>query len=126
MGDFGLTAPVVGWWDRVRAEVDLMAVNDESRTVRVGTCKRNPGRLLSNLTRFDGHIQRFLSSNRHLDGWRVEKVAIAPSLDAAHRRARAQAGYLPQDLTDLTDGFAAARPSGRNGATPDWRRWSAG
>jgi hypothetical protein len=35
----------------------------------------------------------------------VEKVAIAPTLDADQRRTATSAGYLAQDLNDLTAGL---------------------
>ena len=105
VGDFPLLAPAVGWWDHKGAGVDLVAERADGRAVLVGTCKRNPDKLVADLPRFDGHIERLLTREprlRHLD---VHRVAIAPRLDAAHREVAAARGYRALDLNDLTAGL---------------------
>jgi AAA+ ATPase superfamily predicted ATPase len=102
VGDFPLSAPAAGWWDRTGAEVDLVAQDADGRRLRLGSCKRSPDKLIADLPRFDGHIARLLAKHPELEGWSVEKVAIAPALTPNHRRAIERAGYLPQDLHDLT------------------------
>lgn len=104
VGDFPLSAPVSGWWDRVGAEVDLVAQDEPGKRIRLGTCKRSADKLVADLPRFDAHVDRLLDRHRELGGWSVEKVAIAPSLSPEHRRACARAGYLAQDLGDLCEG----------------------
>ena len=59
IGDFPLTARIAGYWNRRNTELDLVACNDETRTLRIGTCKRNPDRLISDLSTFDKHIESF-------------------------------------------------------------------
>jgi hypothetical protein len=105
VGDFPVSNRVQGWWDRVGAEVDLVAQDAASRRLRVGSCKRSPDRLIGDLGRFDGHVQRLLKRHTELADWSIEKVAIAPQLDDEHRLAIQRAGYLPQDLTDLLQGL---------------------
>ncbi len=107
LGDFALTQAIHGWWDRNDTELDLVALDDESKRLRLGTCKRNPDRLIADLSRFDGHVERFLDTRagRRFADWTVEKVAISPVLDGAQRQAVERAGYLPQDLGDLTEGL---------------------
>lgn len=105
LGDFPLTAEIRGWWDRNDTEIDLVAVDEDNRHLRLGSCKRNADRLVSDLPAFDGHIQRFLTAFQRFGSWTVERVAIAPTLDAGHRRRAVAAGYLPQDLTELTEGL---------------------
>ena len=105
LGDFALTEQIQGYWDRSGTEIDLIVLDGDSRAVRFGSCKRNPDRLVGDLGRFDGHIARFLALGKRFDGWRIEKVAIAPALDEEHRRQIERAGYLPQDLDDLTRGL---------------------
>ncbi len=110
IGSFGLTQRVQGYWDRSDTEIDLVAVAADDETIRLGTCKRSPDKLVSDLTRFDGHAARFLAASPRFRGWTVEKVAIAPALDADQRRAIAEHGYLAEDLNDLTRGLET--PSG--------------
>lgn len=105
VGDFNLTARIEGYWDRVDTEIDLVALDEESRTIRFGTCKRNGERLIDDLALLEGHVNRFLEGHRRFSGWRVEKVAIAPEIDAALRQEIASRGVLPQSLEDLTKGF---------------------
>ena len=105
VGDFPLTQRVQGFWDRGGTELDLVALNEHERVVRLGTCKRSADRLAPDFARFDGHIERFLELSDRLRGWRVEKVAIATRHDDASRRAAERAGYIAQDLGDLTEGL---------------------
>jgi|AMFO01.1.fsa_nt_gi Predicted ATPase (AAA+ superfamily) len=105
VGDFPLAAPVAGWWDRKGAEVDLVAERADGCGVLVGTCKRNPDKLVADLPRFDAHIERLLVRVPRLGSLDMQRVAIAPALEPAHRRACERAGYAPQDLADLTAGL---------------------
>ena len=108
IGSFGLTRRVQGYWDRSDTEIDLVAVAEDEKTVRLATCKRSPDSLVADLPRFDGHVGRFLAASPRFHGWTVQKVAIAPALDADHRRAAAARGYLAEDLGDLTRGLDVA------------------
>ncbi len=105
LGDFPLTHAVRGWWDRQDTEIDLVAVNAEERRIRLGTCKRSPHRLVDDLPRFTGHVSRFLQAMPEYASWQVERVAIAPRLGVAERAQCRAAGYLPQDLEELTAGL---------------------
>jgi uncharacterized protein len=69
--------------------------------LRLGTCKRNPERLVKDLAQFDGHIERFLTVMPRYRDWTVERVAIAPSLDSHQRAVIAEKKYLAQDLREL-------------------------
>jgi len=101
LSDFHLSRHVAGWWDRAGTELDFVALDDRARSIRCGTCKLNPDRLAADLDLFEGHISRFLTGHRHLDGWAVEKLALAPELGHRQRVLLADRGYLPQDLSDL-------------------------
>jgi len=105
LGDFALTAAVRGWWDRSDTEIDLVALDDDSRTLRLGSCKRSPAKLVAGLKAFDGHIDRFVERHGRFAGWTVQRVAVAPSLDTDQRETIAAQRYLPQDLNDLTAGL---------------------
>ena len=105
VGDFPLAAPVAGWWDRRGAEVDLVAERADGRALMVGTCKRNPQKLIADLGRFDGHVERLLSREPRLGELALVRVAIAPKLRPDQRRAAAARGYRAMDLGDLTEGL---------------------
>lgn len=105
LGNFPLTEAIRGWWDRSDTEIDLVALDADARRLRLGCCKRSPDRLVRSLHGFDGHVARFLAAMPRFHGWAVEKVAIAPTLDAAQRHAARDAGYVPEDLGDLTAGL---------------------
>lgn len=107
VGDFSLTSRIEGWWDRSDTEIDLVALDETSQRLRLGSCKRSEQALVSDMGRFDGHIDRFLKAFPSFSEWQVEKVAIAPSLTSEARGAIEAAGYLPQSLDDLTDGLCA-------------------
>jgi hypothetical protein len=102
---FRLTARIRGYWDRGDTELDLVALNDHERIVRLGTCKRAAERLAPDYARFDEHVARFLGRASAVSGWRVEKVAIATRHSPESRRAAERAGYIPQDIEELTRGL---------------------
>jgi len=105
IGDFSLTAKVHGWWDRNDTEIDLVALDEVSKTIRFGTCKRSSEKLdASGLEVFDGHIERFLAALPRFDAWRIERVAIAPIIEREQALRVRSAGYIPQDLRELTRG----------------------
>ncbi|NVB36887.1 ATP-binding protein [Pseudenhygromyxa sp. WMMC2535] len=103
VGDFEMSERIVGFWDRKGTELDLVALNEDERRVRIASCKRNPDKLLADLPSYDGHIERFVGLHpRRFADWTVERVALAPSLSAAQREKIEARGYLAQDLGDLT------------------------
>jgi AAA+ ATPase superfamily predicted ATPase len=105
VGDFGLTERVQGYWDRSDTEVDLVAVAGEERVLRLVTCKRSAEKLVADLSQFDGHVARFVTASPRFGGWKIEKVAVSPSLDADARRRIQERGYLAEDLGDLAGGL---------------------
>ena len=102
LGDFPLTSRIEGWWDRTDIEIDLVALDDNERRLRLGSCKRSAAALVADLSRFDGHVAGFLKAFPRFSAWQVEKVAIAPSLNQEARQAIEAMGYVPQSLGDLT------------------------
>lgn len=106
LGDFSLTARMQGYWDRRDVEIDLVAIDEDTRRIRFGTCKRSTTKLRADLDNCKGHIARFLSEHRTIDeSWTVESVAIAPRIDAPARGDIEARGFIPQDLEDLTAGL---------------------
>jgi AAA+ ATPase superfamily predicted ATPase len=105
LGEFPLRAPVVGWWDNNGAELDLVAERADGGALLVGTCKRSPDKLVADLPRFDGHIERLLTREPRLRSLELQRVAIAPQLDTRQRKVASERGYRALDLSDLTEGL---------------------
>jgi hypothetical protein len=105
IGDFALTERVRGYWDQRDTEIDLVAIDEGNRTVRLGACRRNPEKLLPGLARFEQHVERFLAARPALLSWRIEKAAITVRLPPDLRSALERRGYLAQDLPELIQGL---------------------
>lgn len=105
LGDFALSQRIRGYWDKNDIEIDLVAVDEENRRLRFGTCKRNPERLLAAAQTLQTHAARFLGVHRRFSEWRIDYVAIAPRIEPTLREHLAAAGTIAQDLADLTSGL---------------------
>ena len=105
IGDFPLTERIQGYWDSADTEIDLVAVNEADKSLRFGTCKRAPMKLLSDINNFKGHVQRFLQSMPRFQSWQIQHVGIAPLLDRNQRKILARHDVIAQDLRDLTKGL---------------------
>lgn len=105
VGDFALSARVLGYWDGGETEIDLVALDESSRCIRFASCKRNAECLVEDLRGFDAHVGRFLAAHRHYASWRHEKVGIAPTMPTDVRARLVAAGHLAQTLGDLTEGL---------------------
>jgi uncharacterized protein len=105
IGDFPLTRRICGYWDRKDTEIDLVAVNDRDGRIRFGSCKRSPNKLLSDVTNFKNHVDRFLNEHRTYQKWKVEYVGVAPRLSEDERRVLMRADILPQPLDELIAGL---------------------
>lgn len=107
VGDFSLTKRIKGYWDRKDVEIDLVAIDEDSRTIRFGTCKRSASKLHADLANCRRHIARFLKEHPRFDeSWAVQRVAIAPKIDADDREAIEARGFMAEDLRDLTAGLS--------------------
>jgi AAA+ ATPase superfamily predicted ATPase len=102
LGDFPLTQRIQGYWDRGDTEIDLVAVNETDETIRFGSCKRSPSRLLSDVNNFKEHVGRFLVTMPRYRAWKVQYAGIAPVLNREQRAILARHDVIPQDLKDLT------------------------
>jgi AAA+ ATPase superfamily predicted ATPase len=105
IGDFALSRRIRGYWDRKDTEIDLVAVNDDDKRIRFGSCKRSPNKLLSGVTDFRNHVDRFLNENRAYQKWKVEYVGVAPRLSAEERKVLTRADIIPQPLEELIGGL---------------------
>ena len=105
IGDFALTDRIKGYWDSSDTELDLVALDEVDRRVRLVSCKRDPRRLVEGVAVFEAHVARFLASFPRLADWTVEKVSCAPRLPPAIRSHLTSRGHIAQDLVDLTTGL---------------------
>ncbi len=105
IGDFPITHRVQGFWDRSDTEIDLVAVNDETRSIRFGSCKRSPKKLLSDINNLKQHVDRFIRAMPKYQGWTQQFVGIAPELNSGERAILTSHDIIPQDLIDLTAGL---------------------
>ena len=101
LGDYPLSEQVNGYWNRAGVEIDLVAVSQDRRCIRFGSCKRNPEKLLGSVAGLKAAAQVFLDRHPQFKGWQVSYCGIAPNLPIATRLALEQQGLLPQSLTDL-------------------------
>jgi AAA+ ATPase superfamily predicted ATPase len=102
VGDFSLTRRIDGYWDRGDTEIDLVALHEESRIIRFGSCKRNHAKLLSDIPNLKRHAKRFLDAHPKLGDWQAQYVAIAPEIPRELVGSIQEAGVIPQDLRLLT------------------------
>lgn len=105
LGDFPITHRVQGFWDKADTEIDLVAVNDTTESIRFGSCKRSPKKLLSGVNNLKRHVERFLQMMPKYQGWTKQYVGISSVLDAAQRAILTSHDLIPQDLGDLTLGL---------------------
>ena len=105
IGDFSLTRRIEGYWDRGGTEIDLVALNESDSIIRFGSCKRSADRLIADIPVFEGHIQRFLEAFPAYDSWTIERVSIAPVVEADLRKELEGRNRIVQDLNDLTAGL---------------------
>ncbi len=107
VGDFALTDFVHGYWNKADGsdiEIDLIAVNEEDKILRIGSCKRNPEAHDSKaLKKFEGHISRFSKTKEGLQfaGWNIEKALYSPRFEKARRNQLQKDGYICLDLVDF-------------------------
>jgi uncharacterized protein len=106
VGDFSISHRVQGFWDKADTEFDLAAVNETTETIRFGSCKRSPGKLISDVNNFKQHVARLLQTMPKYQGRSSHLIAIAPLLDANRRATLTGHDIIPQDLNDLTQGLA--------------------
>lgn len=105
IGDFPITHRIQGFWDKADTELDLVAINETTETIRFGSCKRSPEKLLSDVNDFKQHVARFMQTMPKYQGWSQQLVGISPLLNSNQRNQLTRHDILPQDLNDLTQGL---------------------
>lgn len=102
IGDFSLTESVQGYWDRSDTEIDLVACNSQSQTIRFISCKRSSQKLVADSFNLKSHAARFLREKPEFRDWAIEYAGVAPRLNDAERSVLANQGVRGEDLNDLT------------------------
>lgn len=105
LGGFPLSERIRGYRDRADVEIDLVAINEDERRIRFGTCKRNPARLPESVDALQRGAARFLDAHARFKEWRVEFVAIAPTIADDISAALAARDVVAESLADLTAGL---------------------
>ena len=105
IGDFPLTRRITGYWDRKDTEIDLVAVNEKQTRIRFGSCKRSPSKLLSDITNFKNHVDRFLNEHRTYQKWKLEYAGVSVRLSEDESTVLTRNGITPQPLEGLTAGL---------------------
>ncbi len=82
-------------------EIDLVAVNEDARVIRFGSCRRSPEKLVEGAGALDTHVERFLNAHRQYRDWTIEKIGIAPRVDAGVANRLDAHGHMAQDLDEL-------------------------
>ncbi|HJE24950.1 MAG TPA: hypothetical protein K8W01_14940 [Methylorubrum populi] len=109
VGDFKLSHLVKGYWNRPDGsdiEIDVVAINEDDRILRVGSCKRTASAHDSEaLLRFSGHIERFRKTElgRKYANWKIEKVLYAPIIEASRRKILEDKGFICVDLRQFEE-----------------------
>lgn len=107
VGDFSLTQLVRGYWnkpDGTDIEIDVVAINETDRTIRVGSCKRSAGKHdATSLYKFNEHIGRFRKTElgKKYSDWTVERALYSPAFDERQRTALTREGYICVDMNDF-------------------------
>ncbi len=107
VGSFSATELVKGYWNKSDGsdiEIDLVAIDEDTRTIRFGSCKRSATKHTSaELYKYAGHVERFLTSRegRRFVDWKIERALYSPSFDSDQRRALTAAGHVCIDLNDF-------------------------
>lgn len=99
---FPIQSKISGYWDRGDIEIDFVAMNEDDRRIRFGSCKRSALKLVTDITNFRGHVERFLDAFPKFRAWHVELVGFSPELNLQVRSHLNHYGVIAEDLVDLT------------------------
>lgn len=101
VGDFPLSERIRGYWDRSGVEIDLVAVSEQDRRIRFGSCERSPERLLGSVAKLKEDASAFLKHHQQFADWRTEYCAIAPTIPPALANELRAGGVMPQSIGTL-------------------------
>jgi hypothetical protein len=98
---------VKGYWNKPDGkdiEMDIVAINETDKIIRLGSCKRSSNKHTSTtLSLFDGHIARFKKTElgRKYNDWKIEKALYSPIFEEAQKQTLSNNGYICVDMLDF-------------------------
>ena len=104
IGDLPVSRAIEGYWNKEKIEIDLILLDDESKTIRFGSCKRNEEKLLKDIGNFSNHVNRFLAEPRakEFSSWRREYLLFCPrATEVARHFKLPDACFRVLDIDDL-------------------------
>lgn len=101
LGDFSLTQRIQGFWDRQDTEIDFVALDENTKRIRFGSCKRSPQKLVADVNNFQGHVSRFLQAFPAYNSWTQELYGLAPRFEQEVRERLSESQVVAQDLEEL-------------------------
>jgi hypothetical protein len=107
VGDFALTQFVTGYWNKADGsdiEIDMIALDETSRRIRFGSCKRSASAHdPAALQQFAVHAARFLATKAGAPyrDWTIERALYAPAFPPAERQAFSAKGFVCVDLNEF-------------------------
>lgn len=115
VGDFSLTHLTKGYWNRPDGsdiEIDVVAIDEESKTIRVGSCKRSASAHDGNaLNKFSEHIDRFKRTElgKRYSQWTVQRALYAPVFNMSQRKILIDKGFICVDLRQFENWLSEGR-----------------
>jgi uncharacterized protein len=112
VGDFSLTELVEGYWDKPEMnnneqnsiEIDLVAINENDKIIRFGSCKRSETKHDTGaLKKFEDHITRFMKTKtgKRFQGWSHERALYSPEFSIISKIRHSSNGYIAVDMNDF-------------------------
>jgi hypothetical protein len=102
VGDFAMSRQIEGYWDKKNTEIDLVALDDDTRTIRFISCKRDSSKLRGEYARLARHVERFLTAHKAYNSWNIEYRGCSVSISPELRNELQQDPWLVEDLPQLT------------------------
>lgn len=102
LAGFQLTSRVQGYWDQRGADIDVIAIDDESECIRFATCKRQGSKLLASIADLRVQSERFLAAHPRFRHHAIEFAAHAPRIEAGQRKLIERQGALGLDLQEFS------------------------
>jgi len=112
-GDFSVDSLNLGFWNKPRdtslnIEIDVVALDEEAKKVRFGSCKRSEGAHDGvSLSKFSAQVAAFLGTKegKRVAGWKQELAVFSPVFSSEKKAYLQRSGFLAKDLGDYASYF---------------------